>query len=150
MDPDVKEIDHASIDCHIITGMLSGLYSEVTCGYLTVDMEPFVLIEGGAKGADAVAAWWATCSPFHSHAKLPEDPTDYSAYPDDPPFVHLKFRAKWGEYGKAAGAIRNQQMLDEGKPDLVLAFSHDLANSKGTKDMVNRARKNGVENYVIG
>lgn len=26
------------------------------------------------------------------------------------------------DYGKAAGAIRNQQMLDEGKPDLVVAF----------------------------
>lgn len=35
-------------------------------------------------------------------------------------------------------------MLDEGKPDYVLAFHNDIFNSKGTKDMLNRAKKAGV------
>lgn len=56
-------------------------------------------------------------------------------------FVPLPFPAKWKEFGRAAGPIRNQQMLDEGKPELVLAFHDDLENSKGTKDMVGRAMK---------
>lgn len=60
-----------------------------------------------------------------------------------------RFPANWNKYGRAAGPIRNQQMLDEGQPDLVLAFHNDLTNSKGTKDMVNRARKAGVQVEVI-
>lgn len=40
--------------------------------------------------------------------------------------------------GKAGGSSRNQQMLDEGKPDIVLAFP--TPNSRGTWDMVRRAK----------
>jgi len=44
--------------------------------------------------------------------------------------------------GRAAGPIRNQQMIDE-NPDIVKAFAfhEDLENSKGTKDIVNRLKK---------
>jgi hypothetical protein len=31
-------------------------------------------------------------------------------------------QGKWDELGKKAGPLRNQRMLDEGKPDLVVAF----------------------------
>lgn len=41
---------------------------------------------------------------------------------------------------RAAGPIRDQEMLDKGKPDLVVAF---LGN-RGTADMVRRAREAGV------
>lgn len=58
----------------------------------------------------------------------------------------VTYPACWPRYGKAAGPIRNQQMLDEGKPDLVLAFP--LPNSVGTKDMIKRAKKAGVEVVV--
>lgn len=51
------------------------------------------------------------------------------------------FPANWKKFGRAAGPIRNQQMLDEGKPTYVLAFHNDIEHSKGTKDMVARARK---------
>lgn len=51
--------------------------------------------------------------------------------------------ADWKRYGYAAGPIRNQQMLEQ-RPDLVLAFHSDLENSKGTKDMVRRARRASV------
>jgi hypothetical protein len=30
--------------------------------------------------------------------------------------------AQWKKHGRAAGPIRNQRMLDKGKPDLVVAF----------------------------
>lgn len=83
---------------------------------------PIVIIEGGATGADAFAAEWARLQG--------DDPDEYPA--------------AWKQYGKAAGAIRNQQMLDEGKPDVVFAFQ----GGNGTKDMVVRAIKAGVR--VVG
>lgn len=50
------------------------------------------------------------------------------------------FPADWNRYGKAAGPIRNQQMLDVGKPDMVLAFP----GGRGTADMVRRAKDAGI------
>ena len=52
----------------------------------------------------------------------------------------LGFRADWHKYGKAAGPIRNQRMIDEGRPDLVIAFP----GGRGTADMVRRALLAGV------
>lgn len=56
----------------------------------------------------------------------------------------MRFDADWKRLGKAAGPIRNQRMIDEGKPDLVVAFHDDLERSKGTKDMLKRAKAAGV------
>src|SRR6266571_1612144 len=62
-------------------------------------------------------------------------------------FAHIYFhpcevyKADWNKYGKAAGFIRNKQMLEEGKPDLVVAFP----GGKGTAMMVMLAKKDGVE-----
>lgn len=83
--------------------------------------EQLVVIHGGARGADTFAARW--CQVVGVAAE------------------ELVFRAEWDRYGKAAGAIRNQQMLIEGKPDLVLAFP----GGRGTADMVRRARQAGIE-----
>lgn len=60
--------------------------------------------------------------------------------------LHAPFRADWRAHGKAAGPIRNQRMIDEGKPDLVVAFP----GGRGTDDMVRRARSAGVEVRVMG
>lgn len=54
------------------------------------------------------------------------------------------YKAEWDKYGKAAGPIRNQLMLDQFNPDLVVYFTEDLEKSKGTKDMVTRAKKNKI------
>jgi hypothetical protein len=78
---------------------------------------PTTIIQGGARGADRLAANWA-----NAHANL-------ETYPAD-----------WDRHGKAAGAIRNQQMLDEGRPDAVLA----CPGGRGTADMVRRARSAGL------
>jgi len=40
-------------------------------------------------------------------------------------------------------------MLDEGKPDLVLAFHTDIKNSKGTKNMIQQAEKRGIKVILI-
>lgn len=54
-----------------------------------------------------------------------------------------KFPADWDKHGKAAGPIRNIQMLDE-KPDLVIAFHDNLALSRGTKHTVTEANKRRI------
>jgi YspA, cpYpsA-related SLOG family len=61
----------------------------------------------------------------------------------------LAFPADWRKHGRAAGPIRNRQMLNEGNPTLVLAFHNFIENSKGTKDMVNVARNAGVPVRII-
>lgn len=82
-----------------------------------------VIIEGGAKGADSFAAKWAK-----ERAEIG--------------VVHKCFPANWDRYGKRAGFMRNQQMLDEGKPDLVIAFWD--GKSRGTAMMIDLARQAGV------
>lgn len=42
-------------------------------------------------------------------------------------------------YGRKAPILRNQKMINEGKPDIVIAFHKNVENSKGTKDTINRA-----------
>lgn len=79
------------------------------------------LCHGGAKGADAIAAVVAT---------------EYG-------FEVTEYPARWSEHGKRAGPIRNQNMLDDFKPTLVLAFP--LPQSVGTYDMIRRAKKAGIE-----
>jgi hypothetical protein len=40
-------------------------------------------------------------------------------------------------------------MLDEGRPDRVLAFHVDISRSRGTADMIRRARLQGVPVQVF-
>ncbi len=77
-----------------------------------------LVIQGGAKGADLMAELWAM------RVGIPT-----VCYP-----------ANWTVHGKAAGYIRNKQMLEDGKPDLVMAFP----GGKGTANMVKIAREAGV------
>lgn len=81
------------------------------------------IIEGHARGADRIAGYWARRNKIDN----------------------LKFPADWDAHGKAAGAIRNQKMLDEGRPDFVLAFP----GGRGTADMVRRARAAGVQTHEM-
>lgn len=62
--------------------------------------------------------------------------------------IVLAVPAKWDKYKKAAGLIRNQEMLDM-KPDLVIAFHSDIENSKGTKHMISIAKKAGIKVLLI-
>lgn len=77
-----------------------------------------VLVHGAAPGADRLAA-------HHWHITLGRKADPHPA--------------DWHRYGRAAGPIRNQEMLDSGI-DLVIAFPGGI----GTKHMVSIARKAGV------
>ena len=96
-------------------------------GMSASDDESIIVIDGTCRGADALGNKAAKKLGFKTK----------------------RFAANWDKYYKAAGPIRNQQMLDEGKPNLVLAFHTNLANSKGTKDMLNRARKAGIPTCIF-
>lgn len=58
------------------------------------------------------------------------------------------FLPDWGRYGKAAGPIRNRQMLAE-RPDFVLAFHKNFSRSKGTRDCIDQATKLGINCILI-
>jgi len=82
------------------------------------------IIAGGAQGADTLATEWA----------------------EERSIPYRVFLAAWHEHRRAAGPIRNQQMLDEGKPDLVVAFP----GGRGTADMIKRAHAAGVAVETVG
>lgn len=56
------------------------------------------------------------------------------------------FPADWS-IGKKAGPIRNQKMIEEGKPDMALLFMSE--NSRGTLDMKNRLERQKIKYVVI-
>ena len=86
---------------------------------LTAKQPIGLLIHGAATGADRLAQAWAR------NRLIPD----------------REFDANWPEHGSAAGVIRNQQMIDEGKPDLIVAFP----GGPGTADLVQRAKLHGVK-----
>lgn len=54
--------------------------------------------------------------------------------------------ADWAKYGRAAGPIRNQEMVDSGI-DVCLAFPA-AESSPGTRGTIKMARKKGIPTYV--
>lgn len=98
-------------------------YGDIVFAYSTLDnlhlMDGITqVISGGASGADELAHQWALARGVPSR----------------------QFFAEWEKEGHAAGPIRNLRMLNEGKPDLVIAFP----GGRGTADMVRRAKSGGV------
>jgi hypothetical protein len=77
-----------------------------------------LIIHGGATGADALAGKYAY----------------------EKTLSWVSYCADWDRHGRRAGYIRNLQMLDEGKPDLVVAFP----GGKGTTMMIKLAKEAAV------
>jgi hypothetical protein len=78
-----------------------------------------VVIQGEARGADKLAKKWAE-------------------------FINVpvvSFPANWALYGTLAGPIRNLQMIQEGRPDLVVAFK----GGAGTRNMIKQATLYEIE-----
>jgi len=82
------------------------------------------VMQGAATGADHLARLWCLSREVDC----------------------LNFKADWDRDKKAAGPIRNQRMIDEGKPNLVVAFP----GGRGTTDMVSRAKKARIQVIQAG
>ena len=82
-----------------------------------------LIAHGDAPGADTMAGNWAN---WHL-------------------IKVTRFPAEWRKYGKSAGPVRNQKMIDEGKPDLVVAFP----GGNGTADMCRRAGDAGIRTLQL-
>lgn len=80
--------------------------------------KPFTLISGGATGADMLGIQWAK-----------ERGTHCEVYP-----------AKWKTHGRAAGPIRNLEMIASGI-DVLVAFP----GGRGTEHMVSSCLKKGIK-----
>ena len=81
------------------------------------------IISGNARGADRLG----------------------ERYAEDHWLTCMKFPAEWKKYGKCAGPIRNQEMAEYA--DILVAF-WDYS-STGTRDMITRAKREGLEVYVV-
>lgn len=102
--------DQARVDA-----VLDGLFAKCGGG--------MTLMHGSACGADACAnAWGMAKRAFGASVG-----------------IH-RWSADWRKLGPAAGPARNQRMLAEGRPHLVVAFP----GGRGTADMVRRATAAGV------
>jgi hypothetical protein len=90
-----------------------------TLDVLNADHHISVVIHGAYKGADTLASDWAR----RRWVK------------------ELPFPANWKAEGKRAGPIRNQRMVAEGNPDLVVAFP----GGDGTNDLITKAKAAGIK-----
>lgn len=62
----------------------------------------------------------------------------------------LPFLAHWEVHGKRAGILRNRDMLREGRPTRVLAFTDEFSNPRsGTRHMCKIAVEAGVPTFLI-
>jgi hypothetical protein len=97
-------------------------------------VKPEKIVVGDAMGADACGLRVA------KEMKIP----------------YIIYYANWAKYGRAAGPIRNQEVLEalidfrkQGTEVFALAFHRDFDRSRGTKDMVKRLIKAGIPYRLV-
>lgn len=125
MTPPVKAIFCGSRDFDdrtIIETLIHGVSSVAT-----LRGRPAVIIEGEARGADILSRIEA----------------------ENIGLEVVRCPADWDTHGRKAGVLRNIQMLREHRPDLVVCFSDDIENSRGTRHMATIAKQAGVPVYVV-
>lgn len=99
------------------------LFKETLQSLISGIDSPITIISGGAKGADSFAADFAIMNNY----------------------LLVIYKPDWRKHGKAAGVIRNTQIVSES--DIVIAFWD--GESKGTLDSINKAKKMNKELHII-
>lgn len=94
------------------------VFDRLDIAWRSVPLDTLEIVQGGAKGADALAREWCGIRGV--------------------PYINVS--ADWHALGKKAGPIRNQKMIDLYHPALVIAFP----GGHGTADMVRRASNAGI------
>ena len=87
------------------------------------------IIHGDAAGADTLGRLWAV----ENEIIREEHPAKWKTF------------KKEGKLVASAGPIRNQEMFDKSKPDLVVAFP----GSRGTEGMINIAKNGNVTVHKV-
>ncbi len=95
-----------------------------TLDEITLKMRDVIIITGAAKGADQLAEKWA----FKNW------------------FTVMRYHPDYQKYGKVAPIKRNQEMANT-KAHLCIAFWD--GKSRGTKDMIERARQAEIKTKII-
>ena len=106
-------------DYNLLCSTLSSILSNTDYNTITV-------FSGNARGADALGEKWARSNNIPSPLKL--------------------FPANWKDYGKGAGHIRNQQMINAGAAHAVGYWD---GKSRGTADMIERCKKHNIKLKVV-
>lgn len=114
-------------------------YLERILEEITAFIGEFVVVSGGAEGADTLAVQWSEARGGY--------PTVYPAAWGDlsHPDAVIKTNKHGKQYDALAGYRRNQQIVDD--CDLVVAFWD--GKSPGTADTIARAEKAGVPVHVF-
>ena len=97
------------------------LMQEIALQYITPEYT--TIISGGARGADRLAERLA----LHLDLNM------------------IGHKAHWDKYGKRAGPIRNQKIVDDS--DALLAFPSKKG--RGTQITIDMAKRKGIPIYVI-
>ena len=99
-------------------GLMSAAISDAVSTLRGFGFDRIVLVHGGARGADMLAA--------HIGRSMG---LEIEAHP-----------ARWDVFGRAAGPVRNKEMVELGA-DLMLAFP--VGESRGTRGCMELAREKG-------
>ena len=103
-----------------------GTMSDVLSGF-RVKFPKMEIIQGGSNGADTIALSYAC------HHKL----------------THKSYPIKRSKYGKNAYGVRNQKMISEENPDVVLIFHSDVNSSANSLDLIVRALDLKIQTLLI-
>ncbi len=97
---------------------------EMVSGFLkNFNNQKPIIVSGGAKGVDSLAERFA----------------------DENELKKKIYKADWSKYGRAAGPVRNQQIVENS--DAMIAFA--TRDSNGTKNSVKLAVKKGIPVLVV-
>ena len=106
-------------DYELLKGTLNHILDEQTASV--------ELVAGHAKGADLLAEKYARENGLPIHIIKPD----------------------WKTYGRAAGPIRNRQMLDYAKEESPLVVAFWDGKSKGTRNTIETARSLGIAVEIV-
>lgn len=120
MTPDERVSERVKARRVVVTGGRD--YANEAAVDAVLSLEPIAeLAAGDATGADALALAWARKHGIRA-------------------FTYV---ADWKKHGRRAGPIRNREMLDDFKPDCVIAFE----GGRGTADCIRAAKERGITVY---
>lgn len=105
----------------LVCGSRDWTDADLMATVLALHRDGLELAEGAARGADRLAGRWAR----------------------DHGVPLFEYPADWATHGKAAGSLRNKEMLNDFRPELVLAFKDGfdrVLRRGGTEHMVRISR----------